>query len=130
MLIGGRFLIEDSDYFASVEIAERFFSRAEVGALLSLPAHQRTQAFFDCWTRKEAYIKARGEGLSHPLQLFTVSLRPGELARLVSTDNDPREAARWSLVELFPKEGYAAALAVEGSRPALLLLDWGGRDSR
>lgn len=117
------------DDFAGVDIAERFFSPAEVAALLSLPAHQRTRAFFDCWTRKEAYIKALGEGLSHPLHLFTVSLKPGEPARLVSTD-DPREAARWSVVELSPREGYAAALAIEGSRPAILLLDWGGRVSR
>jgi 4'-phosphopantetheinyl transferase len=75
-------------------------------------------------TRKEAYIKARGEGLSHPLHLFTVSLKPGEPARLVNTENDPPEAARWSVVELSPGKGYAAALAVEGSRPSILLFDW------
>jgi len=112
------------DDFASFEIAERFFSPAEVRSLGSLPAHQRTQGFFNCWTRKEAYIKALGQGLSHPLDSFTVSLAPGEPARLISTDKDPRAAARWSIVNLKPFQGYAAALAIWGSDPEILCWDW------
>lgn len=110
--------------FASLEIAERFFSRREYAALEALAPDERASAFFDCWTRKEAYIKARGEGLSHPLHLFSVSLGPCEPAALLSTENDPQEAARWSLVELSPGEGYRAALAVRGERPLLRLWRW------
>ncbi|HEU4597132.1 MAG TPA: 4'-phosphopantetheinyl transferase superfamily protein [Pyrinomonadaceae bacterium] len=110
--------------FAGIEIGEHFFSRREVSALRALPGAAFTKAFFDCWTRKEAYIKARGEGLSHPLERFAVSLAPGEPAALLCTDDDPLEAARWSLVELFPGEGYCAALAVEGERPTLRCWSW------
>lgn len=112
------------DDFASFEIAERFFSRAEVHSLGSLPPHLRTEGFFNCWTRKEAYIKALGEGLSHPLDSFSVSLAPGEPARLIATDGDPLEAARWSIVDLNPFQGYAAALAVWGSDPEVQCWDW------
>ncbi|MET0647234.1 MAG: 4'-phosphopantetheinyl transferase superfamily protein [Pyrinomonadaceae bacterium] len=112
--------------FASFEIAEHFFSPGEVEALRALAPDVRAVAFFDCWTRKEAYIKARGEGLSHPLHLFTVSLGPGEDAALLRTDDDPLEAARWTLVELFPGEGARAALAVEAgsSPPRLRIFEW------
>lgn len=105
--------------FASLEIAESFFSRREVAALRAVGPGARASAFFDCWTRKEAYIKARGEGLSHPLHLFTVSLGPGEPAALLCTEDDAEEAARWSMVELFPGEGYRAALAVRGEVSSL-----------
>ncbi|HEY0100012.1 MAG TPA: 4'-phosphopantetheinyl transferase superfamily protein [Pyrinomonadaceae bacterium] len=116
--------------FASLEIAERFFSRREVAALLALAPGQRASAFFDCWTRKEAYIKARGEGLSHPLHLFTVSLAPGQPAALLYTEDDEQEAARWSLVELFPGAGYRGALAVEGGAPSLRCWSCEGAGSR
>jgi 4'-phosphopantetheinyl transferase len=96
------------------QIAERFFSATERAQLRALPANQRTVAFFTCWTRKEAYIKAQGEGLSLPLGQFDVSFAPGEPARLVHTAGDPGEAARWSLHELHPGAGYVAALAAEG----------------
>lgn len=105
--------------FASLEIAERFFSPAEVAMLRALAPDSQTAAFFNCWTRKEAYIKARGEGLSRPLDQFTVSLVPGEPAALLMTDDDPQEASRWSLIELSPAQGYRAALVVEGSIPVL-----------
>ena len=112
--------------FASFEIAEHFFSRYEVEALRALTPDVRAVAFFDCWTRKEAYIKARGEGLSHPLHLFTVSLGPGEEAALLRTDDDPLEAARWTLIELFPGEGVRAALAIEAgsSPPRVRIFEW------
>jgi 4'-phosphopantetheinyl transferase len=100
--------------FASEQIAERFFSPIEVAMLRELPAHMQTEGFFNCWTRKEAYIKARGEGLSLPLDGFDVSLAPGEPARLLSVRDNTQEALRWSLRELTPGPGYVAAVAVEG----------------
>jgi 4'-phosphopantetheinyl transferase len=110
--------------FAGLEVAERFFSRREVSALRALAPCERAHAFFDCWTRKESYIKARGEGLSHPLHLFTVSLTPGQPAALLCTEDEPQEAARWSLVELSPGPGFRAALAVEGETPTLRCWRW------
>jgi 4'-phosphopantetheinyl transferase len=100
--------------FATDEIAERFFSSGEIAALRTLGPAERLEGFFRCWTRKEAYIKARGEGLSLPLSRFDVSLLPGEPAALLSTYDDPREASRWSLRDLPVGPGYVAAIAVEG----------------
>jgi 4'-phosphopantetheinyl transferase len=110
--------------FASLEIAGHFFSPQEVATLRALPASELTRAFFNCWTRKEAFIKALGEGLSHPLDTFAVSLKLGAPASLLSVDGLPQEAARWSLMELFPGEGYVAALAVEGEMPVLRYTQW------
>jgi 4'-phosphopantetheinyl transferase len=106
------------------QIAERFFSRREVSALSALPTELRQRAFFLCWTRKEAYIKARGEGLSLPLDQFDVSLIPGEPAALLSTQPDPDEALRWSLQELALASGYAAAFAVEARSCSLSCWQW------
>lgn len=95
-------------------IANRFFSRAEVLSLRTVPAELRKQAFFNCWTRKEAYIKARGEGLSMPLDQFDVTLRPDEPARLLNNYREEREVSRWSMQAIAAPEGYAGALVVEG----------------
>jgi 4'-phosphopantetheinyl transferase len=107
------------------EIAERFFSAHERANLRALPAEMRHQAFFNCWTRKEAYIKAHGEGLSLPLDQFDVSLAPGEPAALLATRSDPQEALRWSLQTLTPGPSYVAALAVEGRGWQLTRWHWG-----
>ena len=109
---------------ADVEIAERFFSPREIAALRALPADAQREAFFACWTRKEAYLKARGDGLALDLDQFDVSLVPGEPAALLSTDGDPQEASHWSLQELNPGPGYAAALAVEGQDWQLKCWQW------
>jgi 4'-phosphopantetheinyl transferase len=100
--------------FASQEIARHFFSPREVSTLCALPASVQTEAFFNCWTRKEAYIKATGQGLALPLHQFDVSLSPGEPAALLGSREHPQESSRWTLLELAPGEGYVAALAVEG----------------
>ncbi len=113
---------------AVAEIVERFFSQREVATLRTLPTEVQRQAFFNCWTRKEAYIKARGEGLSLPLDQFDVSLVPGEPAAILDTQRDPSEASRWSLQELTAAVGYVAALAVEGHGWRLTCWQWS--DSR
>lgn len=96
-------------------IARQYFSKAEVADLESLPLEQRETAFFTCWTRKEAYIKAQGRGLSLPLESFDVSLLPGQPAVLRATRPDPQEAQRWTLLSLEADPGYGAALAVEAA---------------
>ena len=103
------------------EIAKRFFSESEQAALRGLAEHLQHQAFFACWTRKEAFVKAKGEGLSLPLHQFDVSLTPGQPAEILGTRPDAEERHRWSLWDLDAGSGYAAALVVEGNdvRPAL-----------
>ena len=96
------------------EVAERFFAPGEIARLRALPEEQQQRGFFACWTRKEAYIKAKGGGLSIPLQDFEVSLAPGEPVSLVSCSTDPEEVTRWSLAEMDVGPEYAAAVAVEG----------------
>jgi 4'-phosphopantetheinyl transferase len=95
-------------------IAERFFSSHEVTILRALPIVLQGTAFFACWTRKEAFIKAKGDGLALPLDQFDVSLAPGEPAALLRTAWDPPEAARWTMQDLAPAPGYRAAVAVAG----------------
>ena len=99
---------------ADEKIAERFFSPHEIDTLMTIPAESRKEAFFNCWTRKEAYVKARGEGLSKPLDGFDVSLAPGELATLLRNHNEPGEVGRWAMRSIPLPSGYVAALVVEG----------------
>jgi 4'-phosphopantetheinyl transferase len=106
------------------DIAERFFSPVEKAVLRTLPPEVKHEAFFNCWTRKEAYVKARGEGLSFPLDQFDVTLAPGEPAKLLNVEEEPGETFRWSLRELELGPKYAAALAVEGHGWQLKLWQW------
>jgi len=96
------------------EVAERFFAPGEIARLRALPEEKQHRGFFTCWTRKEAYIKAKGGGLSIPLQDFEVSLFPDEPASLISCISDPEETTRWSLAEVDAGPDYAAAVAVQG----------------
>jgi len=95
--------------FATQEIAERYFSRPEVMELRKLPPSVQDEGFFLCWTRKEAYIKARGEGLSIPLKSFQVSLTPGRPERLQAADS-----SRWNLRSLRPGPQHVGAIVGEG----------------
>lgn len=99
--------------FSTAEIAERFFSMGERAALRELRESQRHQAFFRCWTRKEAFIKALGEGLSHPLHEFDVSLSPTEPPTLLATRPDAGEVRRWLMWDIQVPVDYAAALVAE-----------------
>jgi 4'-phosphopantetheinyl transferase len=105
-------------------IAERTFSPHERQALHRLPHTERHQGFFNCWTRKEAYIKATGDGLFHPLNRFTVSLAPRVPARLERVEGDPAEAERWTMEALAPDPGCAAAIAIEGRPSRLSCFRW------
>ena len=95
-------------------IARRFFSRQEQQQLAELAPAERYRGFFRCWTRKEAYIKAEGTGLSLPLHQFDVSLGTGEASLLLATRPESVEAARWTLCEVPAGNDYLAALCVQG----------------
>ncbi|HEX5885912.1 MAG TPA: 4'-phosphopantetheinyl transferase superfamily protein, partial [Pyrinomonadaceae bacterium] len=99
--------------FATEEIARRFFSHLEVESFNSLRTEEQVAAFFRCWTRKEAFIKATGKGLSQPLDKFDVTLAPGVTAALLRVDED--DASRWSMSDIDAGSDYAGALVVEGS---------------
>ena len=101
--------------FETARIAARFFSASEQKQLPALPEEQRSEAFFLCWTRKEAYIKATGKGLSLPLHEFDVSLAPKEQNALLACRPDPRERAKWVMRDIVVPEGYAAAICVSGT---------------
>jgi 4'-phosphopantetheinyl transferase len=91
------------------QIASRFFSPRETNCLHGLPAEQRLEAFFNCWTRKEAYLKALGRGLDDNLDQIEVSLAPGEPAELLP----PHASRQWSLHTLAPAPEFVGALAIQ-----------------
>jgi 4'-phosphopantetheinyl transferase len=126
----GRRIGVDIEYiredFATLTIAERFFSSEEVKALKSLPADLRTRGFFNCWSRKESFIKAKGMGVSYPLDRFTVSLAPDDPPALLKVDDDEQEAKRWTMYELKSGTGYAAALIT--TEPPVTLKQWHWRE--
>ncbi|MGZ4830286.1 MAG: 4'-phosphopantetheinyl transferase family protein [Candidatus Angelobacter sp.] len=109
---------------AGLEIATRFFSPEECAKLECVLPNMRVDAFFDCWTRKEAYIKARGEGLSIPLDSFEVAFAPGVEPALLQAKTSHDAPSRWRFHALHPDPGYKAALAVEGSDHELQLWEW------
>jgi len=89
------------------DIAERYFSRREIEALRALPAVEQTVAFFRCWTRKEAIVKAIGEGLTRPLDSFDVSVSWAAVLERIDGD----DAAAWRLAHFEPAPGYVGAIA-------------------
>ena len=97
--------------FVTDEVAGHFFSSAEAEELRSLPFELKTESFFNCWTRKEAYIKAIGKGLSQALDAFDVTLAPGAAPQLTRAEDD--DVSRWLLRDIHVGEGYAGALIVE-----------------
>ncbi len=109
--------------FASEEIAKRYFSPKEINGLNALPAERRTEGFFLCWTRKEAYIKAKGDGFHIALDSFDVSLSPDEPAQLSSADE-----SRWRIESFIPsivlEQRYAGAVVAEGKDWTACYFEW------
>ncbi len=102
-----------------MRIAEHFFASGEIAALRSLPPSDRARGFYKCWTRKEAYLKARGAGISVPLNSFTVSLREEDPVRLISVSRDLPSEPGWTLEDISCFPDYAAALAYRSARRRL-----------
>jgi 4'-phosphopantetheinyl transferase len=120
----GRQIGVDIEYvknnFEWKEIIERFFSPREVQMINALPKDLQHRAFFTCWTRKEAYVKATGKGLSLSLSEFDVSPVPGAATLLLSH----KEASEWSMKEVDVAESYVATVAVEGHEPRIKYWHW------
>ena len=114
--------VEKIDRRVDMGVAERFFSPHERRVLRSLAPARAAEAFFAIWTRKEAYIKGKGEGLSLRLDAFDVSA--GEPPAILRSDDDPQDAQRWRLVDLGPLREYAAALAVENGGCRVARWQW------
>jgi 4'-phosphopantetheinyl transferase len=101
-------VIRDAD-----EIAAHFFSRRENEAYLALDASDKPLGFFNCWTRKEAFIKALGNGLYYPLDRFDVSLAPGEPARILRVESTPGDYCGWALHSFSPAPGLIGAIVLQ-----------------
>ncbi|MGN7614485.1 4'-phosphopantetheinyl transferase family protein [Magnetococcales bacterium HHB-1] len=96
-----------------LDLAHRFFSVAERESLEKLSGSALKEAFFSCWSRKEAYIKQHGLGLSLPLDGFTVTTRTDDPERiLLKTDWKPEDINHSRIYDIFAPEGYCAALCV------------------
>jgi len=104
--------------FAFAEVAERFFTESEVAALHSLPHNFQREAFYKCWTSKEAFLKAKGTGLSGELDEVEIILTPEGGVRVNGT------ISNWNLVELSPCAGYVGALAVAKGRYRIKCFRW------
>lgn len=105
-------------------VVERFFSHSESEALRAVPTDRRVAAFFTAWTRKEAYVKARGEGILDRLGSFSVSIDPDRPASLLT---DATDGAGWSIYDLDIAPGYAAAMAAEGTTHRIQVMRWARR---
>lgn len=106
------------------QVASNSFSDYEQNALSAFAPEEKLLGFFRCWTRKEAYLKARGDGLSIPLDAFDMSLAADNPIGMLSNRLDPNEVSRWSFYTFTPEQGFIAALAVEGQRVKPVLRRW------
>ncbi|HLF29143.1 MAG TPA: 4'-phosphopantetheinyl transferase superfamily protein [Anaerolineae bacterium] len=106
------------------QIVERFFSTQECATFRALPTDLKHATFFAGWTRKEAFIKAIGDGLSRPLDQFDVALAPGDPARIMSVGGSEREARNWSLFAFAPETNYVGAVAVASSEWSISYWTW------
>ena len=103
---------KNKEDFSSMEIAEKYFSKNEYEQLLSLRKNDRNKAFYYCWTRKEAYIKAEGKGLSIPLDSFDVTI--SETKPKLTRIENKNDLSNWHLYNIPINEKYFAAVALFG----------------
>jgi 4'-phosphopantetheinyl transferase len=105
-------------------VAKRIFSPDESDKFQKISERERLRAFYNCWTRKEAFIKAIGEGLSFPLQKLEISFEPDLPARLLSVADSVEQTNKWSMHDIKSWDGYAAALVVEGNDYSISHKQW------
>ncbi len=108
------------------KLAERFFAAGEVAALRALPERAQREAFFLCWTRKEAFVKAHGKGIAFGLDRFEVSVGPDQPARIVHVDDGEMRTDAWALHDLLAFDGFASALVTKSDMGAPLLYEVSG----
>ena len=96
------------------QISQRFFSQHEISSLERVDKDKRTELFFQYWTRKEAFLKAMGEGISFPMERCDVSFFSGKVLSPITLHGDIPRSPCWYGQDLFPGSGYAAAIAIEG----------------
>lgn len=106
------------------ELVSRFFSRREADQFRDVPADRKGEAFFNLWTRKEAWLKATGEGIAHLLAQVEVAFLPSEPARLLELPKEYETATGWSLSSFSPAPGYIGAMAVESAEVNPLVRSW------
>jgi 4'-phosphopantetheinyl transferase len=106
------------------KIAKRFFSFNENGQLGTLSGSAKRNGFFNGWTRKEAYLKARGDGIGYGLDRFAVSLAPGEPARLLNDHRDPEAVRCWSIREAAAPPGCVAAVSAKAADFQTRQFEW------
>jgi 4'-phosphopantetheinyl transferase len=116
--------VERERFIEALDIARRFFSPVEQSALASTPPDRRLAAFYRCWTRKESFIKASGDGLARSLSAFDMSLDEHGASLLLACRDVPDDMSRWTTVPLRAEPGYHAALTVEGC--GWRLIEWSG----
>jgi 4'-phosphopantetheinyl transferase len=107
------------------QLAQRFFHPNEVATFQKLPRDQRAEGFFNAWTRKEAFLKATGKGISYGIDRVEVTLIPGETARVLTVDGDQVSAAAWSVRTLVPAPGYVGAVALESTFERIACFTYG-----
>ncbi len=107
-----------------VDLAKRFFSPNEFQKLISFPADQQRQAFYCGWTRKEAFLKARGEGLSRGLDRVEVSLGPDGPAAIIEASDEVEASRAWTIQHLSPLPEYVGAAAVDAGNVAFRCFGW------
>lgn len=93
-------------------IVKNYFSPKEITIFNTISPAHKPEAFFNAWTRKEAYLKATGQGLIQPLNTIEVSITPGEPAKLLSINGDTQKASQWTLTHLTPHPNYIACVAI------------------
>jgi len=108
------------------KIVEQFFSVRERVVFGSVPISERKETFFSWWTRKEAFTKATGDGLSYPLDAFDISVTPGKSVELLKTLGDAQKGSRWSMWDVRPAEGFGGAFVVEGGSWEVQYWQWSG----
>lgn len=112
------------DNFDVLGIAGKFFSKSEIKSLEETPQEEQNKAFFRCWTRKESFIKAKGDGLSLPLDSFSVTLDDDIKARLIETKWNPSEKESWEIFSFVPDDKYIGAVSVKGKVQKIKYWNW------